>query len=179
MSNLPCRTQKLARFLRLCCFAAMAGVLAVAVYVSIAPDRFVAEAARAMMPGTEVWDVGNAATLLLYLVAAVNLGIVLFVLWQVARLTGCYGTGDALSSASADAIRWIGLGLLTKAVIGVLDDTATGLILSIDAPSGQGMLVISFGSTDIWFALAGGLMLLIGLVMLQAVDVAEDNRGFV
>ena len=41
------------------------------------------------------------------------------------------------------------------------------------------MLTVRFDAHELGFALAGGLMLMIGIVMRQAVEVARENAGFV
>ena len=180
MTHLPLPTRRFARLLRTITLAAMAALGAVAVYALLQPHLiFDAATARFAPNGIPMWDIGTLAKALLLLLGAIALAAILFTLWRMARLFGLYAQGDALSGQAAREIRLTALGLLAQAAIKILGHTATGLVLSIDAPVGHRVLAIGIGSPEIGFALAGGLLLLIGVVMQQAIAIAEENKGFV
>lgn len=116
---------------------------------------------------------------LLLLVLALPQLAVLYVLWQLERLFGLYRRGETLTAAPALRIRRIGLGIMVAALMSVLMRPLAGLILTLGNPPGERMLVLLLSSTDIGLVLAGGLMLVVGWIMGEAVRIAEENRGFV
>ena len=103
----------------------------------------------------------------------------LYVLWQMRRLFRCYRVGQTLSGDAARAILRIGVGILAVLILGVLAHSLQGLALTLGNPPGQRSLSVAVSSADLALALTGGLILVIGWVMREAVDVAEENRGFV
>ncbi|MEL7115280.1 MAG: DUF2975 domain-containing protein [Pseudomonadota bacterium] len=123
------------------------------------------------LPNSVIWGV----TLLGFL----PLLPVVFVLISMRRLFGFYRCGETLSLRCALAIKRIGLGVLLTFVVGVLTHSLQVLALTMPNAPGERSLSIAFNSNDFALLLTGGLLLLIGWVMGEAVAVAEENRGFV
>ena len=46
-------------------------------------------------------------------------------------------------------------------------------------PPDQRELTIEFGSHGVGFLIGGALLLIVGVTIRQAADIAEENRGFV
>ena len=179
MSQLSPRTRRFANALRWACYAAILMMLTFAFYALFTPGFVVEQAAHQLFASDVTWQVGVLERAGLLLLGAVALLAVIFTLVQTAFLFETYARGEAISPAAALTIRRIGFGLLAQAAIGFFGTTLAGLLLSIGAPEGKRMLVISIGTSEIGFALAGGLMMLIGIVMLQAVEAVRENREFV
>lgn len=123
------------------------------------------------LPGTLAW-------------AAVALGAVpgaamLWVLWQCQALFAIYRQSRPLSYAAADRIGRIGIGLAVLAGLSVLVRILQTLVVTSYNAPGQRVLAVEFGSSDLGFALAGGLMALIGAAMAEAARIAKDHEGFV
>ncbi|MBV2358993.1 DUF2975 domain-containing protein [Thalassococcus sp. CAU 1522] len=178
MTHLPHRTRRIAHALFLSVTILMAAIVGLLIYVTAVPTLLVAERAHSF--GLEVaWPVSGTARAALVACAWMSAGIALFTLSQVARLFRAYADDAALTPNAARAIRGIGLGLVAQAFWSLLLHPLSGLALTMDAPVGQRMLAIAIQSDAIGTALAGGLMLLIGIVMTQAVAVARENEGFV
>lgn len=104
---------------------------------------------------------------------------VLWILWRMRKLFALYRRGAALSVRAAREIHAIGIGLLALAVATFLAHTAQVLILSSGNPEGERMLAFAFGSGEVGFALAAGLLVVIGRSMSEAAATAEELRGFV
>ncbi len=175
---LPQRSRHWARVLRLTCLAAMAVLTLTALYVSFQLDGFIAENARRFGMADTYRASGITRALLVPGIWGM-LAVALYTLWQMATLFACFAQGDALTPGTAQAIHRVGGGLLALAALGVLGHTATGLVLSIDAAPGQRVFSIGLDHADIGFALAGGLMSLIGGVMQQALEIRSENESFV
>lgn len=103
----------------------------------------------------------------------------LYVLWQMRRLFQLYRRGETLGAPAAVAILRIGAGLLATLILGIISHSLQILVLTLRNPPGERALSIAFSSQDFGLALAGGLMLVIGWVMREAVAAAEENRSFV
>ncbi len=180
MTDLPLSTRRWAARLRYFTFAIMAGLGVLALYAILRPDMILDPAIAAHQTGgVSMWPVGGMARALLLALAAVYLVAVMVTLYHLAALFGLYALGAALTPEAALQIRRIGLSLAALAGLNLVGDTLRGLILSIDAPVGHRVLAISIDGPDLGFALAAGLMLLIGAVMRQATAAAEENRGFI
>jgi hypothetical protein len=114
------------------------------------------------------------------LVALVSLAAVLpmvAALRAMARLFSCYQTGDILSDANAATILSIGRALLLVSLFTVLAPTLQTLILSWNAP--QKTLSIGLDGGTLGFAMAAGLLTLIGWAMAEAARIKAENEGFV
>lgn len=109
----------------------------------------------------------------------VSVVIAAYILWNMRTLFGFYKSGETLSARCADQILRIGQGLLAVGIIGFLSNTVIVLLLTMANEVGTRTLAFTFTDGDIGFFLAGGLIVVIGWVMREAVQVAEENRGFV
>lgn len=179
MSQLSSRTCRVSFWLGVSCYAAIALMLGYALFALLTPDFLVTQAIDKVFHEPVTWTIGPLARILLLVLGLVTLSAVLYTLWHTARLFSLYSTGEAISATTSETISRIGIGLLAQAAMSFFGTTLTGLILSIGAPEGRGILVIAIKGPEIGFALAGGLMMLIGLVMLQAVEAVRENREFV
>ncbi|MEM8580019.1 MAG: DUF2975 domain-containing protein [Pseudomonadota bacterium] len=120
------------------------------------------------------WQLGLAAGLGL-LPASVGF----WILWQLRGLFALYAQGKALTREAANRVRAIGLGLFGMNVLGIFANTAQTVVLSAGNPLGQRVLAIELGSEEIGLLLMGGLLFVIGRSMAEAVEAAEELRGFV
>lgn len=105
--------------------------------------------------------------------------LILSVLWNMQALFGLYQKGQALTDKAAGRIGNIGVGLLLVALARVLSNTLQVLVLSSANPVGHRMVNLDFGFSEVALILAGGLMIVIGRSMTEAVFAAEEARGFV
>ncbi|MFZ5963092.1 DUF2975 domain-containing protein [Thalassococcus sp. BH17M4-6] len=179
MTSLPTDTRRFAEFLR---YAALAGIVIVVLswgWTVLDPQRLADARAEELGLDRVGAALGPGARILLLVMAALSGAAVIATLIPAARLCRAYSRDAALSVEAAAAISGIGCGLVAQAAMGVLRRTGDTLALTLGAPAGERTLALGFGSTDLGLALAASLMLMIGLVMRQAVDIARDNAGFV
>jgi mannose/fructose/N-acetylgalactosamine-specific phosphotransferase system component IIC len=114
------------------------------------------------------------------LVAAVAIASVLpmlAALRAMTRLFDRYRMGEVLSHANATTILTIGRALLAVAAFTIAVPTLHALILSWNAP--QRVLSIALDSGTLGFAIAAGLLTVIGWAMAEAARIKAENEGFV
>lgn len=105
------------------------------------------------------------------------LGLAFFVLlW---RLFGEYGAGRALTPVAQRHLQRLALALLVIALAQPLLRGAYSVVMTLGNPPGQRLLVLGFGSHDYLALIVALALLAIATVMRQAVQAAEENRGFV
>lgn len=110
---------------------------------------------------------------------SVGLALLAVPLWYLYRLLTRYRSGETLSPACAMALRRIGQGLLAMAAFSFASNTLNVLALTALNPPGQRTLSFSITDAEIGLVLGGAVVVLVGWVMGQAADVAQENRSFV
>ncbi|QBY01939.1 DUF2975 domain-containing protein [Rhodophyticola sp. CCM32] len=125
----------------------------------------------------DVIGTGTYGTILA--IQLVGILLTVYVLWQMRGLFACYKKGETLSAQCADRILRIGQGLVAVGIVGILSNTVTVLLLTMGNPPGERTLSISFTDGHVGFFMAGGLIVVIGWVMREAAQIAEENRGFI
>ncbi len=105
--------------------------------------------------------------------------IFLFVLNDMRRLFASYRTGDILTKACANLIKRIGQGFLGLALMQFILQPVMTALLTMHNPPGKRSIAVSLNSEMIFFALSGGLIIVIGWAMREASNVASENRSFV
>lgn len=104
-------------------------------------------------------------------------GLMLFVaLW---RLFGEYGQGRALRLRAQQLLQSVAWALLALAVLQPLSRAALSVALTLERGPGQRQLVLQLSGDDYLFVLIALALLAVAVVMRQAVQAAEENRGFV
>ncbi len=106
---------------------------------------------------------------------AVGLGLFVMV-W---RLFGEYAQGRALQTPAQRQLQGVAWALLALALLQPLTRAALSVVLTMNQPPGQRMLVLQVSGNDYLALLTAVALLAVALVMRQAVQVAEENRGFV
>ncbi|EBA13580.1 hypothetical protein [Roseobacter sp. CCS2] len=118
----------------------------------------------------------------LIIVVALNLispAILLVTLNEMRKLFGAYVGGDILSEKSAHLIQRVGQGFLALAIVPFILRPIQTVLLTYANPPGERSLAVGLDSDMIFFALSGGLIVIIGWAMREASDVAAENKSFV
>ncbi|SMX26719.1 hypothetical protein TRP8649_00804 [Pelagimonas phthalicica] len=179
MPSLPNRTRRLSQILSLVSLFALAVLFLTGALLSFQPDHHMAELAQEIGITDMSWTPSRLAVTLWSLSIWVSLAPLFYVFWHMYRLFRAFAGDAALSTQASTAIRGIGAGFLVKALMQVLSHTWEVLFLTMDAPQGQRQLSVAFGLEDLIFALAGGMMLVIGVVLTQAIAIKQENEAFV
>lgn len=105
--------------------------------------------------------------------------VILFSLWQMWALFGCFAEGELLALRPAQHLRRLGLGVSSLAAAQPLGHTLAILALTWGNPKGQRQLWFGL-SSDHYLALLFGLLLLaLAQVLHEAVRVADENAEFI
>ncbi len=176
---LPRRTRHWAVTLQWMTWVTMLALVILIPYSLFDPAALVAQAHDSISKAPGDWTTGSSAIALLIGASLLQLAVTLLILWHMSRLFGCYAKGEALSLPAARHIRGIGIWTLVRALMAVLHTPFVSLVLSIDAPEGQRSLSVAIDSHLVALSLVGGMMLMIGMVIAQAVAIARENESFV
>ncbi len=118
----------------------------------------------------------------LILAAGLSLLRPLILLWtlnEMRKLFGAYISGDVLTDHAARLIQRIGQGFVAMAVVPFLLRPVQSVLLTMANPPGQRSLAVGLDSEMIFFALSGGLIIVIGWAMREASAAAAENRAIV
>ena len=112
-------------------------------------------------------------------VTFLQVAALLYALWQMSHLFANFGAGLIITPQSAQRLFRTGQGLAGAALLGILADPVQSVLLSWQMGPGQRRLVIGLSMPDILFLVAGGLLVLVGYAMREAVALQDENRSFV
>ncbi|WP_108815613.1 DUF2975 domain-containing protein [Loktanella sp. Alg231-35] len=178
MSQLT-RVSKWAAVLRGITIAAMV-ILPLTIVGGLFNTPLVPEALNGTLDGAPVSPDATRGQLMT--VVALNLIaplILLLTLNEMRKLFGAYVEGQVLTENSARVILRIGQGFLALAVVPFILRPIQTVLLTLANPPGERSLAIGLDSDMIFFALSGGLIMVIGWAMREASDVAAENKSFV
>ncbi|MEM1315947.1 MAG: DUF2975 domain-containing protein [Pseudomonadota bacterium] len=111
------------------------------------------------------------------LIAVVGAGIAAVL--SGARLFDLWRAGEVFTEASAQAVRRVGVRLLTFAGLALLATPVLSVALSWHAPPGERALAISIDGAMVLAALTGGLLAAVGQALRLGVEIERENRSFV
>lgn len=124
-------------------------------------------------------DVSRTQMVLVVGLSLISPLILLHTLNEMRKLFDAYVAGDVLTEGSAKLILRIGQGFLALAIVPFLLRPIQSVLLTMANPPGQRSLAIGIDSDMLFFALAGGLITVIGWAMRAASEVAAENKAFV
>ena len=105
--------------------------------------------------------------------------ILILTLNEMRKFFAAYAAGGVLTNANARLIQRIGQGFLALAIAPFILRPIQTVLLTLANPPGQRSIAITVDSDMLFFALAGGLIIVIGWAMREASDVAAENKSFV
>lgn len=176
---LPARISRLSNILsHLTATLMVALPLLVAVWAVLGHQNpgWLAPAFPHLAPGTGLTPAKSTGVLA---IGAAQLFPMLFALGHMRALFRRYRAGDILTAPCARNIRCIGTALATLALIQIVSLPLQIALLTADNPPGARQLTFALSSENLWLLLAGGLLVVIGWAMTEAVLAAEENRGFI
>ena len=113
------------------------------------------------------------------LIGLLPFAVALWTVWQMRQLFGGYAQGQVFTQTAAQNILRIGWGAVIVALANILTHPVQAVLLTSANPPGEKLISVQFGSADIGFLLAGGLLLVIGWVLSAASDLAQDNAAII
>ena len=152
-------------------------IAATGVWLIVAPEAAMAVFAQTI-PTSD--GVVPAAFRVLTVAWWVSLLLGLLLLWHMGSLFHAFGQGQTLGPRVLHHVKGAGFALLMIFVYRLILRPLEGLILMLmSPPEYEGQLTISFSSQDITLALGGILLLMLGRVLIEAQQAADENRAFV
>ncbi|WP_432448220.1 DUF2975 domain-containing protein [Aliiroseovarius marinus] len=118
------------------------------------------------------------------LFAAIGLGALpiaasLWALWHISCLFACFRSGHILTIVATRHVRRIGQALLLQAVAALLTVPPITMLMTLHNPEGHRQVAVGVGSNELWLVVSGVLLIVIGAAFSQAVEIDQENRGFV
>ncbi len=105
--------------------------------------------------------------------------VIVWVLVLMRRLFAAFARGDAMSVRAASLIRQTGRWFVILAAVQFALVPLQSVILSWGGPVGTRALLVAISSGMAGALLAAGLLIVIGRTLLQASEIAAENREFV
>ena len=124
-------------------------------------------------------DATATQILVAVILGMVNPLILLLTLNEMRKLFGAYGKGEILTDHCARLIQRIGQGFVALAIATFVLRPIQMVLLTMANPPGERSVAIGLNSEMIFFALSGGLIIVIGWAMREASAAAAENRAFV
>lgn len=112
-------------------------------------------------------------------VSTLHVGLLAAAMWEMARLFSGFSRQAILVPATGMHLRRTGIFLFLFAVLSPVTRTVGALAVTLANPPGQRLLSVSFESQDMVLALIAVLLLMLGHVMAEAAQIADDNRQIV
>ena len=116
---------------------------------------------------------------LMLLVSTLHVGLLAAAMWEMARLFSGFSKHAILVPDTGKHLRRTGALLFLFAVLSPVARTVGALAVTLANPPGQRLFSVSLDSQDMVLALIAVLLLMLGHVMAEAAQIAEDNRQIV
>ncbi|MGV6848762.1 MAG: DUF2975 domain-containing protein [Marinibacterium sp.] len=172
---MPPHMHRLIGALQALTLAAIIALPVVLLWATLSPDVW----QSILPPGVSAAQPATAQRLGLLAVSLLPAAALLWALVTIWRLFGRYRQGVIFGVECSRYIRRTGQALLMFAVLRLIAYPAQVVLLTAGNAPGERSLAVSISHADLGLVLGGGLLLVIGWVMGQAAQLAEDNAGFV
>lgn len=116
---------------------------------------------------------------LVTMIAALSVFSPLLVLFGIWYVFGTFAKGPALSGAAVGSLRLLGILIIARVAASLATLPAMMLALTYDNPEGLRVLSLAFNTHHVRELLYGVLLIVIGVVLKKAVEIAEENGQFV
>lgn len=115
----------------------------------------------------------------LIILATANFLLIFRGLATVWRLFDGFEKGNVFTAESGMLLWRSGQFALAGAISMILSRTVAILLVTYANPPGQGILAVSFGTTEAMLLLVCGLLLVMGQVMMIATEIEAENRSII
>jgi len=113
------------------------------------------------------------------LLSTLHVGLLAGAMWEMARLFSGFSKQAILVPDTGKHLRRTGILLFLFAVLSPVARTFGALAVTLANPPGQRLVSVSLDSQDMVLALIAVLLLMLGHVMAEAAQIADDNRQIV
>lgn len=173
------RLRRVSTVARILCYAAAALMAFGLVWLWRDPEQLAAYARGTIGVSAPIGPLSERGYWIALTVGLVPAGLFVAAMLRLASLFGRFGRGQVLEEENAQRLTQVGW-LLTA--MGVATPLARGLqsvALTFDNPSGQKQLAITLDPGMFGALAAGAALVAFGLVLKEAVRLADENQSFV
>jgi hypothetical protein len=172
------RLRRVSTVARIMCIAAAALMTFGAVWLWCDPEQLAAHARTigVSAPITPLSDRGHWIALTIGLVPV---GLFVAAMLRLSNLFGRFGRGQVLEEENAQRLTQVGWLLTAMGVATPLARALQSVALTFDNPSGQKQLAITLDPGTFGVLAAGAALVAFGLVLKEAVRLADENQSFV
>jgi hypothetical protein len=173
------RLRRVSTVARILCIAAAALMAVGAIWLWLDPEQLAAYARTTIgvsAPVDPLSERGYWAALTIGLVPA---GLFIAAMLRLSSLFGRFGRGQVLEEENAQRLTRVGWLLTAMGVATPLTRGLQSVALTFDNPSGQKQLAITLDPGVFGALAAGAALVAFGLVLKEAVRLADENQSFV
>ncbi|WP_298611466.1 hypothetical protein [uncultured Thiothrix sp.] len=128
---------------------------------------------------TEPISLTTRALVLGWLISTFQLGILTVGFWSMAAVFQLFAQDDYLHPNIGKQVQCFGKSLVLFGTLSPFMRTLLALVITLDNPEGQQILMVRLVTNDFVIILVGILLIMLGYALKQAAVIAEDNRQIV
>ena len=176
---LPDRTRLVCRVLKW--LALLILVLMVAAYFLMDVSTSILDSAwEGLQPHVrEDVSYSGGKKLLLHVLAAIGYFSLTLIVIGAARVFSVFQKGVVFAPAAVRAVRFLGLTIFLFAAVQLILPTLMVLGLTYDNGPGNRALTLGINSNTVILLMIGAVILVIGQILTQAIDIAHENKQFI
>ena len=176
---LPDRTRFVCRLLKW--LALFALILMVAAYFLMDVSTTILDSAWESLQPHVREDVSYSAgkKLLLQILAGIGYFSFTLIVLGAARVFNVFQKGVVFTPAAVRAVRFLGLTIFLFAAVQLILPTLMVLGLTYDNGPGNRALTLGIDSSTFILLMIGAVILIIGQILTQAIDIAHENEQFI
>ncbi|MBP6013731.1 MAG: DUF2975 domain-containing protein [Alphaproteobacteria bacterium] len=178
--------ERLTRLARMSAWLAHASKIAAVIFLIVnvfmwLVSGVVVDAARSQssLPAPMKITMTTEATMLALAVSTAYVALLAVALWSIAKLFTEFSKGAIFVPETGVYLRRAGLYLLVFAALAPVFRAMIGVIVTMANPPGERALSISFSSHEVILGLIAALLVMLGHIMAEASDIADDNSRIV
>ena len=122
---------------------------------------------------------GTRALILGWMISTLQLGILTGGFWAMAAAFNLFAQGDYLHLSLGYYVQRFGKSLVLFALFSPLMRALMVIVITMDNPAGQRLLIINLLTNDLVVLLVGLLLVMLGYALTEAAIIAEENRQIV
>lgn len=173
------RLRRVSTVARILCIAAAALMAFGAVWLWRDPEQLAAYARGTIGVSAPVGPLSERGYWAALTIGLVPAGLFVAAMLRLSSLFGRFGRGQVLEEENAQRLARVGWLLTAMGVATPLTRAAQSVALTFDNPSGQKQLAITLDPGTFGVLAAGAALVAFGLVLKEAVRLADENQSFV
>lgn len=173
------RLRRVSTLARVLCFAAAALMAVGAVWLWRDPEQLAAYARSTIGVSAPIGSLSERGYWAALTIGLVPAGLFVAAMLRLSSLFGRFGRGQVLEEENAQRLTRVGWLLTAMGVATPLARALQSVALTFDNPSGQKQLAITLDPGTFGVLAAGVALVAFGLVLREAVRLADENQSFV